>query len=613
MYAAHRIAQRTTCFTTASGETVALVSEQLYRVRVSLPLQSTMTTERAANVAAELAAENTDDPWWSVVVLMPAGSEKGMNRHVVLTGEPNHGPGQLWIPGGKRATALDTETNPRLTAVREVQEETGVLLDVADLNLFGVLDVLEVGKVFLYEATVSLKQLQREMRTPERAEALVQRSLLTPPLDEADRRQKIPATIMEKDPDGNEFELAVAAASHMQPVPSHQWYPAVHVHYAVMDRWREYSRSNKWTGQYIQRTHGRSMPSNVPFRYRPEESEVWVAVDQYMTEDLTTQLESMNLGIAPLVVWHKAAGKLTPDQRKAATAAKLQSGENPEALDNWLLKQPSMLSSVGLDIDDPPSILFVSMQIEGPLQTWWTAYDRKPAGDRPKNFKEFDVAVRKSTLMPDIARDAMLNLFKLRQSDPDAGINSTYRQYVLQFNEMLARTRMNYPEEPLCLQFSEGMSNYQLKQTAHKHLAVQKRDAVETTLSDLQHYLDGVVQGQPHLGQAAKNKGKAPAAQAGTSAEQNGDGNGQRNSGKKGNKRKGSGNGKPNPAGKRSKQNNGNGSGDTNDGADTKYLDLYRKLTKELGRAKVKEHFEKKQCLNCHKVGHVLKNCPDVQ
>ena len=328
-------------------------------------------------------------------VVVTYGKGHSVERQVILTTEPN-ARSTLFLPVGK---SIASDKSVRGTAVRKLREETGLLVDEDDLELFDILTI-EGMRCFLYASKLSAKQIAKEMRTPERSHALVMSHLVAPvvaageELNADDGGAALPdvaRTFPESitlDPESEDsYSVSIALNSQGKPVPTTVWYPPFMIHTAVSDSWATIYKS-VLNGFWMNRSYP-ELPQQFAFRYDSCESPIWHAVHRYLVVDpMATDLSNITITDIP---WYETRdAQLTESQRKSAQTQPKQDGQDVLKLDVWLTGLPELLGTVGLKSTTASGLAYAVQTLSGKFQRWWQGFDSKPPSLRPTNAAEFD-------------------------------------------------------------------------------------------------------------------------------------------------------------------------------------------------------------------------------
>ena len=80
----------------------------------------------------------------------------------------------------------------------------------------------------------------------------------------------------------------------------------------------------------------------------------------------------------------------------------------------------------------------------------------------------------------------------------------SYALFTKKYNDYLRRSRQDLTAEVQCVRFINGLANNELKKLAKSHRA---RQGYQTTLVELQNFLNDVVTDSPELGNTKSDAG----------------------------------------------------------------------------------------------------------
>jgi hypothetical protein len=180
---------------------------------------------------------------------------------------------------------------------------------------------------------------------------------------------------------------------------------------------------------------------------------------------------------------------LTETHRKAAVNSPLQFDRFPRELEDWLEAHPQRFILLGITADSYDSLVWVTSQFFGPLNSWWL--NRKEHEAIPTTFDVLVAELRKTSLLPNIQDDAINAMLSLTQG------NMSYAAYTQQINGFLRRSRQHMTADVQCVRFINGLANFDLKNHAKSH---RSQKGYDIKLMELQNFLNDVAIDSPHLG-----------------------------------------------------------------------------------------------------------------
>jgi ADP-ribose pyrophosphatase YjhB (NUDIX family) len=385
----------------------------------------------------------------------------------VLQREPRSG--KTWFPAGSVA-ANEEHVD---AAVRELHEETGLILTPDDLTLLSDAHVrvaLPVGQqlVYVYSAYVLVPYVTTHLRThAQLEEAVTAQSTINP-----DGSYVVPETI-----DVGSLNLT-PAMKHKSDL----------LHFGYVTQWETFRRA-VFTSHAL--FHVDTTIPRQLFMYSRFSSvdygRVWLLIRGYINQlcgetptDLRvgTPMPTTNLVGLPVT--------LMETQRKAAINSPYKSGENARDLEDWLEAQPQRFLLLGITADSYGSVIWVTSHFYGHLNGWWL--NQKVQTAIPSAFDLLVAELRKTTFLPNIQDDAINALLNLTQG------STSYALYTKKFNDFLRRSRQKLTADVLCVRFINGL---ELKTQPKSH---RSHRGYNVQLVELQNFLNDVVTYSPQLG-----------------------------------------------------------------------------------------------------------------
>jgi ADP-ribose pyrophosphatase YjhB (NUDIX family) len=323
----------------------------------------------------------------------------------------------MWFPTDS-LTANEEHVD---AAVRELREETGLILTSDDLTLLSDAHVrvaLPVGQqlVYIYSAFVPIPYVMTHLRTL----AQLEQDVTTQSTINPDGSYVVPETL---DIDG--LNLTPAKTGLLPAMK----YTSELLHFGYVTQWESFRRA-VYTSHAL--FHDDTTIPRQFFMYprfsSVDSGHVWLLIRGYINQlcgetptDLRvgTPMPTCNLAGLPVT--------MTETQRKAAINSPLQSCDNPCNLEDWLEAQPQRFILLGITADSYDSIIWVTSQFSGHLNGWWL--NRKVQTAIPSTFDLLVAELRKTNFLPNIQDEANNALLNLTQG------NMSYALYTKQFND----------------------------------------------------------------------------------------------------------------------------------------------------------------------------------
>jgi 8-oxo-dGTP pyrophosphatase MutT (NUDIX family) len=280
-----------------------------------------------------------------VVLVIHVGGTKLSDVKLVLQREPRTG--KTWFPAG---SVLPNEESVD-AAVRELHEETGLILTPDDLTLLSDAPVrvaLPEGLqlVYVYSAFVPVMFATSHLRTPAQVEqAVTAQSTINP-----DGTYVVPESI---NIDGLNLTPAktglLRAEKHKTEL----------LHFGYVTPWETFFRAVRSHNPVFQ--DDTSIPRQF-FMFSwfttVDSGHVWLLIRGHINQlsgetptDLRVGMPIPTRNLAGLHV------NLTKTQRKAAISSPLQSGRNANELEDWLEAQPQHFLMLGITADSYDSVM----------------------------------------------------------------------------------------------------------------------------------------------------------------------------------------------------------------------------------------------------------------
>jgi 8-oxo-dGTP pyrophosphatase MutT (NUDIX family) len=384
-----------------------------------------------------------------LVVVLHVGGTKLSDVKLVLQREPRTG--KTCFPVG----SVTTNEEPVDVAVRELHEETGLILTPVDLTLLSdalVRVALREGQqlVYVYSAFVPVPYVTTHLRTP----SLLEQAVTAQSTINLDGSYVVPETL---DIGGLNLTPAktglLCAMKHKSEL----------LHFGYVTQWETFRRA-VYTSQAL--VHDDTIVPRQFFMYprfsSVDSGHVWLLIRGYINELCGETPTDLRVGM-PMPT-RKLVGlpvTLAETQRKAAINSPFQSGGNPRELEDWLEAQPQRFLLLGITADSYDSVIWITSQFSGYLNGWWL--NRKNQVAIPSTFHLLVAELRKTTFLPNIQDDAINALLNLTQ-----GIMS-YALYTRQYNDFLRRSRQTLTADVQCVRFINGLANFTLKNQAKSH------------------------------------------------------------------------------------------------------------------------------------------------
>jgi ADP-ribose pyrophosphatase YjhB (NUDIX family) len=365
----------------------------------------------------------------------------------VLQREPRTG--KTWFPVG---SIIANEEHVD-AAVRELHEETGLILTPDDLTLLSDAPVrvaLPEGQQLVYVYSASIPYVTTHLRTPAQLEqAVTTQSTINP-----DGSYVVPETL-----DIGGLNLTPAKTG-LLPAVKHK---NELLHFGYVTKWETFRRA-VYTSRAL--FHNDTTVPRQLFMYPRFSSvdfgPVWLLIRGYINQLCGETPTDLRVGMP--VPTRNLAGlpvTLTETRRKAAINSPFQSGGNPRELEEWLEAQPQRFLLLGITADSYDSVIWVTSQFSGHLNGWWL--NRKNQAAIPSTFDMLVAELRKTTFLPNIQDDAINALLNLTQG------NTSYALYTKEYNDFLRRSRQNLTADVQCVRRINGMANFALKNHAKSH------------------------------------------------------------------------------------------------------------------------------------------------
>jgi ADP-ribose pyrophosphatase YjhB (NUDIX family) len=297
-------------------------------------------------------------PGHYVVLVIHVGGTKPSDLKLVLQREPRSG--KAWFPSG---SVLPNE-EPVDAAVRELHEETGLILTPDDLTLLSdapVVVTLPQGRllVYVYSATIPVLFATNNLRTPAQVEqAVIAQSRVNP-----DGTYVVPETI---NIDGLNLTPAQKGLLRAKKQKSEL------LHFGYVTLWESFLRAVK---QHASVLHDDTSIPRQFFMYSRfttvDSGHAWLLILGHINQltgegptDLRVGMSMPTQNLAGLPV------TLTETQRKAAINSPLQNGRVANELEDWLEAQPQRFLMLGISPDSYDSVIWVTSQFSGHLNGW---------------------------------------------------------------------------------------------------------------------------------------------------------------------------------------------------------------------------------------------------
>jgi hypothetical protein len=473
-------------------------------------------------------------------------------------------------------------------AVRELHEQTGLILTPDDLTLMGDAPIrvaLPGGQhlVYVYSAFVHVSYVTTHLRTPAQLkQAVTAQSTINP-----DGSYVVPETI-----DVGGLNLAPAKTGLLLAMK----HKSELLHFGYVTQWDTFCRA-VYTSQTLFHD-GTTIPRQFfmyPRFLSVDSGPVWLLICGYINQlcgetptDLRvgTPMHTTNLG--GLLV------TLTETQRKAAVNSPFQSGADARDLEDWLEAQPQRFLLLGIAADSYDLVTWVISQFSGHLNGWWL--NRKVQVSIPSTFNLLVAELRKTTFLPNIQDDAINALLNLTQG------SMSYALYTHRFNDFLRRSCQKLTVDVQSVRFINGLANFELKTQAKSH---RSQRGYNVQLVELLNFLNDVLTDSPQIGGMRSTAGPSTTHGGGQPPRKRNLDDPlvgaskiwKRNCGDRGRGRGRGGN---------------QGGGRGRPSANSSRID-FSAIANALTREERKKHTEEGLCFKCHKKGYRLFQCPELK
>jgi ADP-ribose pyrophosphatase YjhB (NUDIX family) len=510
-----------------------------------------------------------------VVVVLHVGGTTLFDVKPVLQREPRTG--KTWFPAG----SVTASEKPVDAAVRELHEETGLILTPDDLTLLSDAHcrvALPIGQhlVYIYWAYVLVPYVTTHLRTHAQLEqAVTAQSTINP-----GGSYVVPEALniggLNLTPAKTGLLLAMKHKSELLNI-------------GYVTQWETFRRA-VYTSHAL--FHDDTTIPRQFFVYPRFSSidfgRVWLLIRGYVNQlcgetptDLRMCMPIPTTNLAGLPV------TLTETQRKAAVNSPFQSGADARDLEDWLEAQPHRFLLLEITADSYDSVIWVTSQFNGHLNGWWLS--RKVQAAIPSTFDLLVAELRKTVFLPYIQDDATNALLNLTQG------SMSHALYTQRFNDFLRRSRKYLTADVQCVRFINGLANFELKIQAKSH---RSQRGYNVKLVELQNFLNDVVTDSPQLGGIRSTTGPSTSHGGGQPTRQRNFEDPlvgaskiwKRNGGGRG---RGRGRGR-NQGGDRGKPSSNSGRID------------FSAIANALTHEERKKHIEEGLCFKCHKKGHRL-------
>jgi 8-oxo-dGTP pyrophosphatase MutT (NUDIX family) len=343
-------------------------------------------------------------PGHYVVLVIHVGGTKPSDLKLILQREPHSG--KTWFPVGSVSPNEDEHVDG---AVRELHEETGIVLTPDDLTLLSgdlVLVTLPQGRqlVYVYSVSIPVPFATNNLRTSAQVEqAVLAQSTINP-----DGTYVVPETI---NIDGLTLKPAqkglLRAEKHRSEL----------LHFGYVTQWEPFCRAIYQHVPVMQ--DDKSIPRQFHMHSRFTTVDcgiVWLLIRGHINR--LTGEGPTDLPVGMPMPTHNLAGlpvTLTETQRKAAINSPLQNGRVANELEDWLEARPQRFLMLGISSDSYDSVIWVTSQFSGHLNGWWL--NRKTQAAIPSTYNELVTELRNSTFFPNIKDDAINALLSFTQSN----------------------------------------------------------------------------------------------------------------------------------------------------------------------------------------------------
>jgi ADP-ribose pyrophosphatase YjhB (NUDIX family) len=278
---------------------------------------------------------------------------------LVLQREPRTG--KTWFPAG---SVLPNEELVD-AAVRELHEETGLILTSDDLTLLSDAPIrvaLPQGQqlVYVYSASVPVLFATSHLRTPAQVEhAVAAQSTINP-----DGTYVVPESV---NIDG--LSLTPAKTGLLRD----EKHKSELLHFGYVTQWETFCRAVYSHSPVFQDDTTIPIQFFMFSRFTSVDSgPVWLLIRGHINRLSGETPTDLRVGM-PMPTQNLAAlhVTLTETQRKAAINSPLQTSRFANELEDWLEAQPQRFLMLGITADSYDSVIWVTSQFSGHLNGWW--------------------------------------------------------------------------------------------------------------------------------------------------------------------------------------------------------------------------------------------------